>query len=283
METDSSSVTETNQPKLRWYQYSLRSLMMLVTLFAILCSIFTVVMQKNTHFWRSPRSLSGGSGFDGSRTEYQRIECLVWKDHYNECYYAIAEGYVDFDPNLIGNVCSYTFTYDIHEGGKLKINGRLIEHSQNKRLLALNAFGQMEEITLSSTEQKVVCSSDADQIWNRVVLKRLYKREGKTDASGLVGHWTYCDNNGKLAYEGSYQNGKRDGKWIYYYQSGKVRAEIAYAQGKLDGECKYFDDQGELKTTVKWRNDYPVGQTVRQAGLDYREVRTPTTISGGKW
>ncbi len=264
-----------------WYQFSLRSLLVVVTLFAVLCSIVTVVMQKNVRFWKSPESRSGGTGFDRNRVEYQHVECAVWKDHYKDYYYAIAVGYVDFDPNLQERLCSLTYNYDMNEGGKLTINGKIVGFSQNKRLLALNPFGRMEEIVLSPAEQKIACSGDAERIWNQVVLKRLYRRQGKADARSPVGHWTYSDIKDRLAYEGSYHNGKRDGKWTYYHENGRVRAEIRYKQGELDGECKYFNDRGELKKTVKWKNDRPVDQTVRQIGLDTREVRTPTTTSGG--
>ena len=72
---------------------------------------------------------------------------------------------------------------------------------------------------------------------------------GKVDARSPVGHWTYSDIKDRLAYEGSYHNGKRDGKWTYYHENGRVRAEIRYKQGELDGECKYFNDRGELKNS----------------------------------
>jgi hypothetical protein len=154
--------------KLRWYQFSLRSLLVVVTLFAVLCSIVTVVMQKNIRFWKSPESESTGNCYDIG--EYQHIECAVWTDHYQDYYYAIAVGYVDFDPNLQERLFSWTYNYDMNEGGKLTINGKIVGLSQNKRLLALNPFGRMEEIVLSPAEQKVVCSADAKRIWKQVVL-----------------------------------------------------------------------------------------------------------------
>jgi hypothetical protein len=266
----------------RWYQFSLRSLMIFVTLFAIGCSIFTVVMRKNIRFWKSPCHVLGGSGFERQRAEYQHVECRVSTDHYDDYYYGMVMGYVDFDPNLPEHPCTFTEHYDMDQGGQLSVNGKAVELSPEKWLLALNPFGQMEEIILSQAEQKLACSGDANRIWNEVVLKRLYRRQGKTDAGRPVGHWTYSDNNGKLAYEGSYKQGDRDGKWTYYYPDGTVRAKISYTQGKLDGDSTYFDDQGALKKTIQWKNDYPVGETVRQIGLEHQQMRTPSAILGGR-
>jgi hypothetical protein len=267
--------------RLRWYQFSLRTLMVIAALFAVLCSIVTVVMQRNERYWRSPCSLSGGPSYDLARYEYQHIDCAVSRDHRNGYYYGVVAGYVDFDPNLEQTRLSYSSTYGGNEGGILKVGDKIIEYSTDKRLLTVNPFGKMEEVVLSSAEQKVACSADGERIWNQIVLKRLYRRQGKTEVGVPVGHWTYSDVRGKLAYEGSYKRGKRDGKWTYYHEDGKVRAEVVYTQGTLDGECRYFDNQGNLKKTVKWKNGYPVDQTVRQLGVGCQEVRTPTTISGG--
>jgi hypothetical protein len=46
METDSLATAEKKQPKLRWYQYRLRSLFVLTTLVAIACSWLAVTMQN---------------------------------------------------------------------------------------------------------------------------------------------------------------------------------------------------------------------------------------------
>ena len=233
-------------------------------------------------FWRTPCSSGGGYYYDRERKgEYRCIECEVWRDHYKDYYYAISLACADFDPNLEEAHCSSTYQYDMDKGGKLTINGKAMEFSYEKRLLALGPFGRMEEIVLSPAEQKVACSADAHRIWNEIVLKRLYKRQGKTKAGVPIGYWTYSDIDGRLAYEGSYENGERDGKWCYYYPDGKIRAEVVYRLGEMDGRWRYFDDQGRLKKIVEWKNHHPVGQSVRQAGLHFWEERTPTTISGG--
>lgn len=39
--------------------------------------------------------------------------------------------------------------------------------------------------------------------------------------------------NGKLAYEGLYSCGSKEGKWIYYYNTGKIKAIQYYKEGKL--------------------------------------------------
>jgi hypothetical protein len=276
-----ANATVERSGKLRWYQFSLRSLMVVVALFAILCSIVTVVMQRNERYWRSPCLLSGGPSYDRNRGEYQHIDCVVSRDHYKDYYYGAVVGYVDFDANLEETHWSYSSTYGGNEGGILKVNDKIVEYSTDKRLLTVNPFGKVEEVVLSPAEQKVACSADGERIWNQIVLKRLYKRQGKTEAGVPVGHWIYSDAKSRLAYEGSYKHGKRDGKWTYYHEDGSTRAEMVYSRGELDGECRYFDNQGNLKKTVKWKNGYPVDQTVRQIGIGCQEVRTPMTTSEG--
>jgi hypothetical protein len=119
-------------------------------------------------------------------------------------------------------------------------------------------------------------------MWEDVVLKRLYRREGQVQNGVLVGHWTYSDCDGSKAYEGTYVQGQRDGKWTYYHENGKVRAELAYRQGKLHGQCKYYDDDGKPIDTVTWEDDYPVDRTVRYVGLQSSEVRSPNRAITGR-
>jgi hypothetical protein len=254
--------------------------MIFVTLFAVCCSICTVLVQRHIRYQRSPTASGGGGGCRLERTEYPWIDTLVIFDHYHDVYYAIVEGAVDFDPNLHPISGSYTLGGD--DGGRVKIDGRRIEYSPEKRLLALNPFGEMEEIDLSPAEHDIVRSQNADAIW-KVALKRLYRRTGKSEDSVPVGHWTYSDTKGNLAYEGSYKNGRRDGKWTYYYRNGQRRVEINYRQGRIDGDYSYFNTQGALEKTVQWKNDKPIDQTVSEVGLRHSQERTPTSRTGHSW
>jgi hypothetical protein len=201
----------------------------------------------------------------------------MWCNENGRLYYAIAIGYVDFDPNLPR--FNFKYTYDIDKGGELIVNGTSVPPSRSKRLLALNPFGEMEEVSLSPPDEDLVVLGDETRIWNDVVLKRLYRCDGRAEGGVLVGHWTYADADGRKAYEGSYSNGKRDGLWTYFYRNGNIRAEMSYKGGELDGQCKYFDANGKPTETVSWKHDFPVEHPVTEVGLGRSETRNPDRTS----
>jgi hypothetical protein len=269
---------ETPPFKLRWYQYRLRSLLLLMLATCIVMSFVAVARKER----EKPCSMGGGQSSRPDH-EYPNIECLVWCDGNGRPYYAIALGYADFDPNLPVPLPSFRYTYTQEKGGQLLIDGKEIELFHRRHLLALDPFGRMVELALSPSEETLVAAGDPERVWEDVVLKRLYRREGRRQHGVLVGHWTYRDAEGRKAYEGTYAQGKRDGKWTYYYQSGRLRAEMMYKQGKLDGECKYYAADGTLKDTVRWRDDRPLDRTVRQVGLQRVETRGPggSRVSSG--
>ena len=268
------------KPKLGRYQYSLRSLMILMLLSCIAMSWVGIELRKAREQRELPQWMGGGQSSLPDR-EYRNIDCLVWRDGNHCLYYAICMGYVDFDPNLPlpPFQCQLTSGEDV---GEVVINGKRIDSSHRGRLLALNPFGRMVEISLSPHEEKLVASDDVDQIWKDVVLKRLYRREGRVENGRPVGHWTYGDSSGRKGYEGRYLQGKRDGKCTYYHENGRVRAEFVYKRGKLHGQCKYYSGEGRLTDSISWKDDYPIDRTVRQTGLAHSEVRNPgrTSVDG---
>lgn len=234
--------------KHRWYQFSLRSLMIFVTIFAICCSISTFIIQRHNRYLRSPSSRSFSTDYSHGR-EYQWIDCVTCLDHNKDVYYAVVEGTVDFDPNL-QNI-GYSF-HDREKEGVLEIDNKIIEYSPKKRLLALNPFGEMEEIVLSPTEQEIVrYCQHIDRIWD-IALQHLYRRKGVKENGVPVGHWCYYDNKGNLAYEGSYRNGKRDGKWKYYHENGRVRCEINYLRMSWNSNSKISENKAFLHYYINY-------------------------------
>jgi hypothetical protein len=72
MTTDQPTVTKTNR---RWYQYSLRTLLIFVTLFAVACSWFAVKMQQARRQREIVESLIKSGGFVGYDYE---MDSRVW-------------------------------------------------------------------------------------------------------------------------------------------------------------------------------------------------------------
>lgn len=204
---------------------------------------------------------------------FHRIGCVVWRTGNDDLFYAAVIGYTDFEPTIPS--FEYKHSYDIQAGGELFIDGKRIDYSPKKRLLALNPFGRMQEIVLSNSESQVVVSADGEQIWRKVILKRLYRFNGDEKNGKRVGHWVCSDSAGKKAYEGEYVDGNRDGKWVYFYPSGTTRAEIHYANGKRHGKWSYFSEDGELTDFLTWNNNTPVEHPASQVGLGHSEVRVP--------
>jgi hypothetical protein len=60
--TESPPTADTKQPKLRWYQYRLRSLFVLTTLVAILCSWLTVEIQNERKQWSAVQAIEQTGG-----------------------------------------------------------------------------------------------------------------------------------------------------------------------------------------------------------------------------
>jgi hypothetical protein len=209
---------------------------------------------------------------DRPEAVFQHTACLNWKTDADDHFYGIAVGHVDFDPIMPD--LTYEHSYSLEDGGKLIVNGTPIEYSPEKRILALNPFGQMEEITLSESEAQVV-ATDSKRIWESVVVPRLYQFQGLLDNGRRNGTWICLDKSGKKAFEGDYADGKRGGQWTYFYPSGEVRAIIHYQNGMRQGKWTYFARDGAQESVLTWNKDIPVERSARQVGLDFEEVVYP--------
>ena len=89
--------------------------------------------------------------------------------------------------------------------------------------------------------------------------KRVYTLKGentyfKRDENGKLtcNFNTYIDGEGKLRYQVTYINGKKQGKEIGYYPDGKIHWEVDYVDDKRQGELiVYYGDH-------KWSYLYSV-------------------------
>ena len=81
--------------------------------------------------------------------------------------------------------------------------------------------------------------------------------EPKLEVVGQLVKATYFYENGAIAQEGFFKNGKLEGKWTSYEMNGNVKAVAFYAEGKKSGKWS-FNDQGLNTTTV----DYAENQIV---------------------
>jgi len=230
-------------------------------------------------YYRQPCWEGGSQSFESDRV-FQNIDCKVWKAASGELFYAVAFGHDDFEP-ILPDAFNYKYISDSKEGSSLLINGKRVAYSEDRRLLALDPFGEMQELVLTNTETDIVATGAALAIWQQVVLPRLYSFTGETSGGKRIGHWLCFDKQGRKAYEGEYLDGRRDGKWLYYAGSGKVRAELHYSKGRRDGKWVYYTSDGRVACTLTWHDNIPVERAAKQIGLGHVTVVRPDGTSSG--
>jgi hypothetical protein len=242
---------------------------------AILAAVLVYALNEGFVKWRiehrHPSKESSVSGYTEDGV-LRHNECRIWAMDDGELFYAIAVSNVDFEPNM--PEFSFKYTWYLDDGGHLIVNGARIQYTRPKRLLALNPFGEMQEIELNDAETQIV-TSDSKNIWDSVALPRLYHFTGETENGRRVGTWTCCDADGKKAHEGDNAVGKRNGEWTYFYPSGSIRAVIHYQNGKRHGKWTYFTEDGNQLSALTWNDDKPVERAARQIGLDYGDIVYP--------
>ncbi|MDY6800418.1 MAG: hypothetical protein SVU94_04255 [Bacteroidota bacterium] len=70
------------------------------------------------------------------------------------------------------------------------------------------------------------------------------------------GKWKrYYKSNGKLAYEGLFLQGSRDGKHVYYFPNGNIKEIQYYETGQKEKSWSKYDDNGELLLVVQYKQD----------------------------
>ncbi|HLY73049.1 MAG TPA: hypothetical protein VKU80_02935 [Planctomycetota bacterium] len=221
--------------------------------------------------WEDPLSGVGGGSIHDSRRG--NLTAKVFSTDQKKLYYAIIIANQDFEP--LNPPVTFAYTYSTERGGTLTVNGQPILPSPIPRLLALNPFGQMEEIPLSPAEAAIVLKGEPEPIWEQVALPRLALIDGKTVDGVRVGHWKVSGTSGAKGYEGDYVDGKRDGEWKYYDADGKPRATVTYLKGRLHGPMVETDRNGQEARRVEWKDNFPVGTSQTWQCLGYTMTRTP--------
>ena len=71
------------------------------------------------------------------------------------------------------------------------------------------------------------------------------------DEHGHLRHGTFCDlfKNGKVACEGHFIRGRKNGIWTYYLANGNVKAVGSYWEDVVVGDWCWYRENGELMQT----------------------------------
>ncbi|HWY98111.1 MAG TPA: hypothetical protein VNY36_03400 [Bacteroidia bacterium] len=86
-----------------------------------------------------------------------------------------------------------------------------------------------------------------------------YKSIGKYTDDQQDSMWKeYYIGNGKVRYEGNYNQGRPDGKHTWYYADGKKEVEGQYTMGTMEDKWRYFDTDGNLFLTITYKDDIEI-------------------------
>ena len=69
------------------------------------------------------------------------------------------------------------------------------------------------------------------------------------------GKYTAWYENGEIAKEGNFIQGKENGKFLSYYAGKKVKAEENYINGKKEGAWKYWYINGNKAQETFFKDD----------------------------
>jgi len=214
-----------------------------------------------------------GGGSSSGQSAWGGLNAKVFSTDRKKLYYAIITANHAFEP--MNPPVTFLYNYTMNRGGTLSVNGQPILRAPGPRILALNPFGRMEEISISPAEADIVLQGKPEPIWEQVVLPHLAIIDGKTLDGLRTGHWIVSGKSGIKGYEGDYVDGKRDGLWKYYDSAGKPRATLSYRQGKLHGAMVDYDASGKETRRIEWKEDFPVGSPQTWQSLGLILTRTP--------
>jgi len=101
------------------------------------------------------------------------------------------------------------------------------------------------------------------------------------------GFWrAWWPKSEKIAWEGEFKEGKRDGKWTFWYgENGRKWSEGRYKEGKRDGEWKSWLPSGELVYQGGYKKDAEEGEWTywRKNGSKYEEGLYKEGKKQGAW
>lgn len=80
-----------------------------------------------------------------------------------------------------------------------------------------------------------------------------HREEGSFFEGERSGVWRhYYLDNGRIRFEGYYENGIKNGQFVWYYSSGQIKRRGRYLNNKRDGLWEFFDEQGNRILTVAY-------------------------------
>jgi MORN repeat variant len=94
------------------------------------------------------------------------------------------------------------------------------------------------------------------------------------------GHFVEKFENGKLKYEITVKNGKKEGIETFYYENGAKKIETEYKNDKEDGVWKQWYESGQLKLEAHYKNGEEHGAFTQW--YDNGQKRVESSFVNGK-
>ena len=95
-----------------------------------------------------------------------------------------------------------------------------------------------------------------------------YKEVGEFTMGFKNNYWTHFYKNGKLAFEGSFDEGQPKGKHIYYHTNGVKKMKGKYQVGRKIGTWKSYNELGEVIEVLKYKR----GELVSINGTKVKKI-----------
>jgi antitoxin component YwqK of YwqJK toxin-antitoxin module len=83
-----------------------------------------------------------------------------------------------------------------------------------------------------------------------------YERYLSPGGRRWVRHGSYREyyENGSLASEGRFEDGREQGEWRDYHENGQLAALGAFVDGREDGVWQFWNDKGKDEETIVYRD-----------------------------
>ena len=139
---------------------------------------------------------------------------------------------------------------------------------QNGKEIGIFKFYKLKngKSVLSATKK---FSTDNDIAWvTFYTSSKKVVSEGKMDGKKFVGKWTYYHKNSdKVMIEEHYNDqGLLNGKRLVFYENGNIAEDTTYKNGKLNGEAKWYTKVKQFIRTVMYIDGERNGQTINYDG-----------------
>jgi hypothetical protein len=247
-----------------YFRYSLRSLLLLVAVAAVACLWY----RSHRAFVQSPLKVDAGGGYR-PRSDPQYLRTRIYRDHEDRLVAVLLLAFDELDAH--GPRFELKRGYNSQEGGWVVLDGRAIEPLSRPRVFASGPAGRVVELDLTAAQARDLAgrqtAAQIEAVYRNVIEPKFFRIEGRSDAKGRQGLWTYRLAGGELFKEVSYSEGLRHGSMKTYYPSGSLKSEGHFQHGAPAGEWKLFAEGGGLVAIID-RN--AAGSDVRKSAKHAR-------------